>query len=690
VKRFLFAALLLQSVNLFSQAPPKPQPEQEGNDIQDIIENNAQQTETETFDYDAYIDELENFKKHPINLNKATAEELNDFPLLNALQIAALLDHIERYGKLISIYELQGIPGFDVLLIQRMLPYVFVDSDVKDVQVTWKKLFTKGNVVFISRYKQTLEKSAGYKRSDGTGYLGNPANLFLRFRYTYGSKLSYGFTAEKDAGEEFFKGSNKKGFDYYSGHFFLRNVKQLKALALGDYEVRLGQGLIMWSGFGFRKSPMVMNIKREGMKLRPYTSLNEFNFMRGGAFTVGAKGFEFTAFGSFKQVDANLIAALDSSISVEEAFSSFNESGYHRTASEIADRNSIQQIVTGGNLSYGKRKWHVGGNVVYTHFIGNYQRTLSPYNQYDLNKNQLTNASIDYHFIIKNFHFFGEEAISDNGGFGLLNGVMMSLDKNVDFSILHRYFSRNYQTLYAIAFAESSKPQNENGLYFGLTVRPVQMLRLDGYFDLYMSRWLKYLTDAPSWGSDNFLQATFTPNKKFEMYLRYRYELKKKNEYNNDSPFDYLVNEKRQSMRYNIKYKVSDVLSLGNRIEWSFYRIGSNKPENGFVIYQDVNFKMMRFPVSFNARLAIFKTASYNSRIYSYENDVLYSFSIPAYYGNGLRYYLTVRYAVTRNIDLWFRVAETTFFDSKTTGSGLDQIDMPHKTELKAQLRLKF
>jgi hypothetical protein len=98
----------------------------------------------------------------------------------------------------------------------------------------------------------------------------------------------------------------------------------------------------------------------------------------------------------------------------------------------------------------------------------------------------------------------------------------------------------------------------------------------------------------------------------------------------------------------------------------------------------------MRFPVSFNARLAIFKTASYNSRIYSYENDVLYSFSIPAYYGNGLRYYLTVRYAVTRNIDLWFRVAETTFFDSKTTGSGLDQIDVPHKTELKAQLRLKF
>ena len=211
---------------------------------------------------------------------------------------------------------------------------------------------------------------------------------------------------------------------------------------------------------------MVMNVKREGMKLRPYTSVNEFNFMRGAAFTVGAKGFEFTAFGSFKQVDANIVSSIDTSINVDEAFSSFNESGFHRTANEIADRNSTRQIVTGGNVSYGKRKWHIGGNVVYTRFLGDYQRTLSPYNQYDINKNQLINDSIDYHIIVKNFHFFGEEAISDNRGFGLLNGVMMSVDKNVDVSILHRYYSRNYQTLYAAYFGESSKPQNENGLYF--------------------------------------------------------------------------------------------------------------------------------------------------------------------------------------------------------------------------------
>ncbi|MES2622588.1 MAG: helix-hairpin-helix domain-containing protein [Bacteroidota bacterium] len=236
---FLFFFLAFPVLNLLSQVKPGIPPEQDGNDIQDIIENNAQISESESFDYDAYIDELENFKQHPINLNNATVDILNDFPLLNAQHIANLLGHIEKNGKLLSIFELQGIPGFDILLIQRMLPYVMVDSDVKDIHVSLKKLLSKGNFVFLSRYKQQIEKSAGYKRTDGKGYTGSPFNLFVRFRYTYGTKFSYGFTAEKDAGEEFFKGSNKKGFDYYSGHLFLRNIKQLKALALGDYEIRL-------------------------------------------------------------------------------------------------------------------------------------------------------------------------------------------------------------------------------------------------------------------------------------------------------------------------------------------------------------------------------------------------------------------------------------------------------------------
>jgi hypothetical protein len=161
------------------------------------------------FDYDAYIDELEQFKKNPINLNKADENTLNDLPLLLPPQIASLLQYITLHGKLLSIYELQAVPGFDLVTIQRILPFVMVDSDISDTKVPAKKLFSKGTFTFVSRYRQNIEKSEGYKLTEGNRYLGNPFNLFIRFRYNYGTKLSYGFTAEKDAGEEFFKGSNK-------------------------------------------------------------------------------------------------------------------------------------------------------------------------------------------------------------------------------------------------------------------------------------------------------------------------------------------------------------------------------------------------------------------------------------------------------------------------------------------------
>lgn len=685
MKQVLLLAFILSVNALLAQTQP------DGTDVQEVIENTASQNESESFDYDAYIDELEQFKKNPINLNKADENTLNDLPLLLPAQIASLLQYITLHGKLLSIYELQAVPGFDLITIQRILPFVMVDSDISDTKVPAKKLFSKGTFTFVSRYRQNIEKSEGYKLTEGNRYLGNPFNLFIRFRYNYGTKLSYGFTAEKDAGEEFFKGSNKQGFDYYSGHFALRDFGVLKTFIAGDYEVRLGQGLMIWSGFGVRKSPAVMNIRKQGIKLRPYTSLNEFNFMRGAAFTIGKKGWEFTAFGSFKQLDANSPAlSADTSINVDEAFSSFNETGFHRTQREIDGRNSLLTLTAGGNLSYNRRSWHVGVNGLYNKFFGTYLPAIQPYSQYNLQNNWLVNASVDYRVQFRNVQLFGEQAISNNAGFALLNGALVSLDAKVDIAVVHRYFSRNYQSLFANAFAEGARPQNEHGLYVALSVKPIRQVRIDVYSDLYKSEWLKYLVDAPSWGSDNFVQFTFTPNKKMELYTRYRYEFRKRNLSGNEAAFDYLVNEYRQSIRFNIKYKIGEMFTLSNRVEWSNFKNGNNKAENGYMIYQDVGFRKLGFPLSFNARLAIFKTDGFNSRIYTYENDVLYSFSIPALAGNGLRYYLMLNYNITRNIEVWVRFAQTNMFGTKTIGSGLDEINGNKRSEIKAQLRLKF
>jgi len=78
-----------------------------------------------------------------------------------------------------------------------------------------------------------LEKSTGFeKTSTGTKYLGSPPKLFFRYRYQDKNLLQYGIVGDKDAGEQFFKGAQKYGFDFYSFHFFARKMGSVQALAL--------------------------------------------------------------------------------------------------------------------------------------------------------------------------------------------------------------------------------------------------------------------------------------------------------------------------------------------------------------------------------------------------------------------------------------------------------------------------
>ena len=115
----------------------------------------------------------------------------------------------------------------------------------------FKDLIENGSYGFISRYMKVIEDQEGFSAitdsalaaSPNSRYLGGPNKSYNRIRYRYGNKISLGVTTEKDAGEEFFKGSQPNGFDYYSAHFYLRDIGKIKNLAIGDYHAQFGQGL---------------------------------------------------------------------------------------------------------------------------------------------------------------------------------------------------------------------------------------------------------------------------------------------------------------------------------------------------------------------------------------------------------------------------------------------------------------
>jgi hypothetical protein len=652
---------------------------------QEQLENVTDAQQSEIND-DSYLQQLEHFKRHPLNLNVADANELKELIFLNDLQIDNLISYRNLLGKLISIYELQSIPAWDIATIKKIFPYVTVSNAVS-VAEDFKTRLKSGDQSLLFRYSEILEKSKGFDNTPGTKYLGGRAKLFFRYRYQYKNLFQFGIAGDKDAGEQFFKGAQKYGFDFYSFHLFARKIGKIQAIALGDFTVNMGQGLIQWQSLAFSKSADIMDIKRQSTILRPYSSTGEFYFHRGAGITMHFGKIETTAFVSIRKLSANFVA---DTASTEDFISSFQNSGYHRTQSEIDDRNNLRQFAFGGNITYRQQNWHVSINGVAYNFSLPIVKRDEPYNLFAIGGKHWSNFSVDYSYTHHNFHFFGETAIDKNFDRATINGLMVSVDPKIDLSIVQRAIAKKYQAVYGNAFTENTYPTNENGIYAGVSIRPRAGWRLDMYADFYRFPWLKYLTDAPSYGKDFLAQITFTPNKQVEIYSRFRNEAKQTDESGNTTVTNYLVIIPKQDWRTQINYRITSAITLRERIEILWYDKKGSHHENGFLSFFDFVYRPLLKPYSGNIRLQYFETDGYNSRIYAYENDVLYGYSIPAFFYKGYRYYINFNYDLNRNLSFWLRWAQTIYSNKNIIGSGLDEISGNHRSEMIIEGRWEF
>ena len=138
-----------------------------------------------------------------------------------------------------------------------------------------------------------------------------------------------------------------------------------------------------------------------------------------------------------------------------------------------------------------------------------------------------------------------------------------------------------------------------------------------------------------------------------------------------------------------MSYAASNAWKLKSRVELARYSI-NDAVKWGYTVYQDFQYKPVNIPLTFNARIAVFETESYDTRIYAYEPDILYGFSVPAYYGRGSRLLLVLKYSASRNLAFWFRIANTYYADKADLGTGLDAIKGNNRTDIKLQVRYKF
>ncbi|MBP6825462.1 MAG: helix-hairpin-helix domain-containing protein [Saprospiraceae bacterium] len=630
--------------------------------LENFFRDNEQASES---DAQVFLENLENYRSNPLDLNRASREDLIGLHVLNELQVESFLTYRTQLGPLLNDYELQAIPDWSPADIRRMLLFskVYTGLDTRNIKIM-RGLYEGENDLLLrwgrpepTNYPDTVE--------------GGDSGFAIRYRHSFDNRLRFGFTAEKDPGEAFFRKSNKQGFDFYSAHFFVQNLNEhLKTFAAGDYSARFGQGLLLQTGFSPGKSAETVSVARGGRKISPYASFGETFFFRGAAATFRwGPHIETTVLYSSRRRDGNVIAPDPTDQEFQEIiFSSLQSSGYHRTRTEIDDEKSLREQVTGFSAAYLWKSGHITVNGLYLHYDKPWNPAPAAYRLYTFRGQDLGAYSLDYAWRRRNWLFLGETARSDNGAVASINSLLFSPDRHVTVTALHRFFPKDYQSIYAQPFAESSGAANEQGVYLGADIRYIRRWQINVYADVWRHPWLRFGVSAPSQGREFLARVLWTKSKTFSVYALWQSEIKERN--SDEEGIPGLLENRRDRLRLHAIYKVHPSVELRSRIEWTVFRVADFARTKGFIAYQEVVFRSTGSPWSASARYAIFDTDNFDTRVFAFENDLFSAVSIPAFSGRGTRYYLNLQWRVNSWLRLEGRFEQTDQVKSITT-SGL-------------------
>lgn len=347
MKHILLALLLLCSVQGHAQ-------EEWQQTFQQLT--NLEDAETESWEQDYEM--LSELNQQPLDLNSATRDELEALPFLTAQQVEDIMAYRYRHGELQTLGELQMIPSLDYehrLLLQNFVvlghqpqepPFPRLDSMLRrgthDVTASLRVPFYR-------------------RRGDYNGYLGYPYKHTIRYKFHYGTRLQFGLLGAQDAGEPFFSAGNSMGYDHYAWYLMLRRLGRIEALAVGQYRLSFGMGLVMNGGFTFGKVATLQNLGRSTATIRPNTSRMESGYLQGAAITLrlSPSTLLLTAYGSCRPLDATP--------NNDGTIATLLTDGYHRTPSEMRRKHNVTQTDAGLHLDYRRGALRLGATAVYTH-----------------------------------------------------------------------------------------------------------------------------------------------------------------------------------------------------------------------------------------------------------------------------------------------------------------------------------
>ena len=642
-----------------------------------LWEENLEQlvAEAESTDWEDELEELSRRMKQKLNLNTATREELEQFPFLSEEQVENLLAYVYVHGAMQTLYELQLVEAMDKETIDRLLPFVCVRPMEEETHYpSFKNIWKYGKHEAITRFDIPFYTRKGYEKD----YLGPPVYHSLRYSFRYGDRLQAGVTGEKDAGEPFFALHDRQGYDYYSFYLLLKGWGRLEALAVGNYRVSFGQGLVLGNGFGLGKTFSLATAEYRTEGFRKHSSSDEYNYFRGVGGTVRlVSRWRVSAFYSHRDLDG---------VVEDGEITSIYKTGLHRTAKEAAKRHAFVMQAAGGNVAYGGRHLKVGVTGLYYFFDRPYEPTLRKYARYNLRGNRFYNVGVDYAYRSGRWALVGEAA-KGKRGYAFLNQLRYQVGGQYKVMLIHRYYSHDYWGMFARSFGESSALQNENGWFLAGEASPFARWRFFGGIDLFSFPWWKYRISKPSQGVDGLFQVTFTPNRRWSMYTNYR--LKRKERDVTGSGGETILPTLHHKVRYRLSY-AQGLWSLRTTVDYNRFVQAPLQCSQGWQVTQMCGVRLPFLPLAVTLQGTYFHTDDYDSRVYAYEKGLLYTFYTPSFYGRGFRFSAHLRYDFRDWLMLIAKFGQTLYQDRKEIGSGNDLIRGNKKSDLQVQVRLKF
>ena len=647
--------------------------------LEDLSVNNDINNSVNSLNWENELEELSNRLQEPVNLNSATREQLEQFPFLSDIQIEHLLAYIYIHGQMETIYELQLVEELDRQTIQYLLPFVCIKAINNEPAFRWKTMLKDagryGKNEVLTRLDIPFYKRKGYEHT----YLGPSVYNSVKYTFRYRDQLYAGGVAEKDAGEPFAALHNRYGYDYYSFYLLLQNCGRLKSLAVGNYRLSFGQGLVMSTDYLMGKTIYASSFNNHSAGIKRHSSTDEYNYFRGVATTVAlTKRLSVSAFYSHRNMDG---------VVTDGEITSVYKTGLHRSRKEADKKNLLTSQLTGGNVSYQQNHIRLGITGVYYVFNRPYEPELTGYSKYNIHGNHFYNLGIDYAYRWRRFSFQGETAIGKQG-WASLNRLQYSPVQDIQFMLIHRFYSYDYWAMYAHSFGEGSTVQNEQGYYVGLETTPFSHWRFFVSFDLFSFPWKKYRINKPSRGTDGLIQATFTPRTNLSMYLKYRYKQKERDLTGSKGTLTLPIFH--HQLRYRLNYSLNDVFSSRTTLDYNHFHSQDRAATKGYQVTQMISSQLPWTRLFADVQGSYFCTDDYDSRVYVSEKGLLYTFYTPSFQGRGFRCAVRLRYELNKHWLFITKFGETIYLNRNEIGSGNDLIYGNKKADIQMQLRIKF